>query len=85
MSEAVFVTTAGIADLQADMRTNGLSTTEYWKLIVMKREGDSMIAVRRIIQCIDACIEGRTTPIMREWKNHRARCSELKSALESWH
>lgn len=84
MSDAVFVTHEGFADLRKDMEDSELSVTEYWKLVVTKRDGDSMIAVRRIIQCIDAWIEGRTTQLMREWRNHRRAYSDLTNALGGW-
>jgi hypothetical protein len=84
MSDAVFVTNEGFAELREDMQSNDLSATDYFKLIVMKRDGDSMIAVRHTIQCLDAWIEGRTTALMREWRRHRDRFTELQFALVEW-
>lgn len=84
MSQACFVTQEGYPTFQKDMAEYDLSLSEYWKLICVARDGDSLIAVRRIIHCIDAHINGVTTPVMREWTNHRETEENLEDAVISW-
>lgn len=84
MSDAVFVTQEGYPLFRKDMEEHDLSVSEYWKMVCVARDGDSLLSVRRIISCIDAHINGTTNHAMREWTNHRETENDLEDAIVSW-